>query len=792
MVQVKLCKVMKKAALFLCAMLIGTAAVSQAQQLRDKRVHSRGMLHETIYNTGEIGRAWYYRNHDETSNPLMEWPGNSATVIDGVRYPGQHNIIGGGVHIAMNYAGQNPFGYPAANPFDLKARVFSFCGSSGQHIPLTVAGIYCFPMELERSENFPVLESGDLNPDYDPDEAEEIIYTKFATNSGITVERTSRAWSYPDYDDMIIYEYTFENTGDLNGDGVSDTTATLYEVLLGVSYGMGTSMMGYQRWYGTWEYDFMYKSDARGYWDRHRWLNYVMNVGNGPRSDLRTDQDPRLKQRGAGKPDPVHFYDFAETGRAGGGLMSPQAAGYQVLYYDVNNLADSTETFAMNPQFLDSARTVIDPRGFIKQPFINKVFSGNSRESKMEQHIVTFKRYSQVYTEWREKTYPPSLIGATEEPYSDEWVGRGEFNFRQSWKSVGHYLSFGPYTLEPGEKVHLAVAEVVGYGATEDPDDVDEGGGLGEAIDEQMRWHYPPRWNDAVAMLNAEGEVAEILTDNYLEEFGYPDYVNSDVKTVKDVADKAWFAYSGRSNDAIPYWPEENGPRGTYQVPMPPPAPAIALRSNGQAHTEIEWGPQVEQFEHPRLTGPVDRYRVSKSPHPIGPWTTITEVQPGSSDDVNAEGNYMAVDTETKVGESQYYAVTSVDAQGNESGKTNLRQHETQLGAVTHEPGDELSAIHVVPNPFYVESNFSGGGSGNSQSTPSDQIGFYGLPQQATIRIYSYAGQLVETIEHDADEYSTAYYQVSRNHQEIASGVYFYVVETPDGAAFRGKFVIIK
>ena len=784
---------MKKAALILCSVLLGTATAADAQQLRDKRIHSRGMLHETLYNTGEIGRAWFYGDGtDETTDPLMEWPGNSSIVIDGVRYPGQHNTIGGGVHISMNYAGDNPFGYPAANPFDLNARIYTFCGSSGQHIPLTVAGIYCFPMELERVENFPVLESGELNPEYDPDEAEEIIYTKFATNSGITVERTSRAWSYPDYDDMIIYEYTFENTGDLDGDGVSDTTATLYEVLLGVSYGIGPSMLGYQRWYGTWEYDYMYKSDARSYFDRHRWLNYTMNVGNGPRSDLRTDQDPRLKQRGAGKPDPVHFYDFAETGRAGGGLMSPQAAGFQVLFYDIENLATADETFAMNPQFLDSLQSEVDPRGFIKQPFINKVLSGNTREDKMEQHIVTFKRYSGTYTQFRADNYPPSAVGSTEDQNTEEWVGRGAFNFRQSWKSVGHYLSFGPYTLEPGEKVHLSVAEVVGYGATVDPNDVDEGGGLGEAIDEQMPWHYPPRWNDTVAMLDANGEVLEILTENYLAEFGYPDYVNSDVRTVKDVADKAWHAYSGRANDEIPYWPEEAGPDGVYAIPVPPPAPAIFTRSNEQADTEIEWGRQVEDFQHPRLTGPVDRFVVYKSPHPIGPWSVLAEVPVGSSEHMNAEGNYQAVDTDTKVGESQYYAVTSVDAEGNESGKTNLTQHQTQLGAVSREPGDELTNIHVVPNPFYVESNFGGGGSGNSQNTPTDQIGFYGLPAQCTIRIYSYAGQLVETLEHNADAYSTAYYQVSRNHQEIASGIYFYVVETPDGAAFRGKFVIIK
>ena len=29
-------------------------------------------------------------------------------------------------------------------------------------------------------------------------------------------------WSYPDFDDFIIYEYTFHNNGDANGDGQPD------------------------------------------------------------------------------------------------------------------------------------------------------------------------------------------------------------------------------------------------------------------------------------------------------------------------------------------------------------------------------------------------------------------------------------------------------------------------------------------------------------------------------------------------------------------------------------------
>ena len=61
-----------------------------------------------------------------------------------------------------------------------------------------------------------------------------------------------------------------------------------------------------------------------------------------------------------------------------------------------------------------------------------------------------------------------------------------------------------------------------------------------------------------------------------------------------------------------------------------------------------------------------------------------------------------------------------------------------------------------------------------------------------SIRIFSYAGQLVQKIEHDVAIYSAAWFQVTRNDQDIASGIYFYVVTTPDGQKESGKFIVIK
>ena len=67
--------------------------------------------------------------------------------------------------------------------------------------------------------------------------------------------------------------------------------------------------------------------------------------------------------------------------------------------------------------------------------------------------------------------------------------------------------------------------------------------------------------------------------------------------------------------------------------------------------------------------------------------------------------------------------------------------------------------------------------------------------KKCTIRIFSYSGQLVRTLEHDTPEtegYSHEWFQITRNNQILASGVYFFTVDdAATGKRATGKFVII-
>jgi len=106
-----------------------------------------------------------------------------------------------------------------------------------------------------------------------------------------------------------------------------------------------------------------------------------------------------------------------------------------------------------------------------------------------------------------------------------------------------------------------------------------------------------------------------------------------------------------------------------------------------------------------------------------------------------------------------------------------------------------LGAVHTVPDPYYVTNSF--------ETTTTDKIiRFVNLPARAVIRIYSSSGVLVRVLEHNSEQRGTSDEDVSvlggeetwdvrnRNNQVVASGVYFYHIESGD-ARKVGRFTVV-
>jgi hypothetical protein len=99
---------------------------------------------------------------------------------------------------------------------------------------------------------------------------------------------------------------------------------------------------------------------------------------------------------------------------------------------------------------------------------------------------------------------------------------------------------------------------------------------------------------------------------------------------------------------------------------------------------------------------------------------------------------------------------------------------------------------YVVPNPYLGMASFEQ--APYAQTGRGDRrIEFRGLPVNATVRIYTITGELVQTLHHDSGfQNYIAWNMRSKDNLEIAPGLYIYHVEAPGEDDYIDKFAIIK
>jgi hypothetical protein len=110
----------------------------------------------------------------------------------------------------------------------------------------------------------------------------------------------------------------------------------------------------------------------------------------------------------------------------------------------------------------------------------------------------------------------------------------------------------------------------------------------------------------------------------------------------------------------------------------------------------------------------------------------------------------------------------------------------TVANALRQTTRSDLSQVHTIPDPYYRT---------NSYETGDDQkvIKFVNLPDRAIIRIYTLSGILVKVIEHNSSTFGGQADWDVRNTggRLVASGVYFYHLESPSGARRVGRMTLV-
>ncbi|HEY2955960.1 MAG TPA: hypothetical protein VGK89_12000 [Candidatus Eisenbacteria bacterium] len=186
-------------------------------------------------------------------------------------------------------------------------------------------------------------------------------------------------------------------------------------------------------------------------------------------------------------------------------------------------------------------------------------------------------------------------------------------------------------------------------------------------------------------------------------------------------------------------------------------------------------------------------------------------------------GFYRFEDNEVRNGFLYFYSVTAYDSSFD--GETEGRKSAVEAEGVTPQAATKAGqAVWVVPNPYKGRQRIADRPSTwdltpNATDPTGTHIDFMGLPPgRWTIRIYTVAGDLVQEIrstdavnqslrgpvttpggvlpgfnrqQDTANDGQASWNLISRNGQDIVSGVYLFVVDSSAGLQ-RGRFVVIR
>ena len=167
---------------------------------------------------------------------------------------------------------------------------------------------------------------------------------------------------------------------------------------------------------------------------------------------------------------------------------------------------------------------------------------------------------------------------------------------------------------------------------------------------------------------------------------------------------------------------------------------------------------------------------------------------------------YKYVDTSVHDGMYYFYSVTAYDHVISHGVPTKVGYYgdpssnfhfTTPLSDAQPAAAYQQKEVYVVPNPATKGAMRPWQLQPNNEDPTGIKVEFRNLPMcRASVRIYTVSGDLVQTLFHDgsAGDGTLRWDLVSRNGQDVTSGVYLFAVEPDNGKFPRtiGKFVVIR
>ncbi len=370
-------------------------------------------------------------------------------------------------------------------------------------------------------------------------------------------------------------------------------------------------------------------------------------------------------------------------------------------------------------------------------------------------------------------------------------------------------LSFGPYEINPLDTLKLVIAYIGGENFVVQYGDYDY-----TDIALNASWAYRIFDNPGIDTPLP----GDTVGDGYKGEFVIYDTTGGSL----DDGDTVWV-----TGDGVP----------DFVGPPPPPIPSIQVIPANQRITLL-WDNASEYYKNIFLstlkevpsgldTNYFEGYRVYRSETGApGEWTFLREFDRMDFTDstnsvpiawnngmpkdtlINGKKYYKYVDRGVLNYSPIFYSITAFDKGWpiNEGTILPILESSLQGNKVTAYPSprsDETTGeVIVIPNPYrasqtqkYIDLKWEDK-EGYGWSVGKRRICFANLPGKCTLKIFSLAGDLINTIEHDFAKSNRGYEDwnlISRDLSTVVSGIYLFSVEKhPGGEIQVGKFVIIK
>ncbi len=581
-----------------------------------------------------------------------------------------------------------------------------------------------FPLQFKMISRFAppeVYVDGELSYDkpVDNDEvdptmaADRMLVAVVNSQLGITMTRKIMQFSQDYHDNYFIYDYTFTNTGNTDGDADIELPNTTLE--------------------GVYFY-FQYRNSvcAATRYVIGNATGWGINAMNDARGDgLKPDppgENFRAQFTWHGKYPAFTLYD-----NIGGPIWNP-GSGVGTTEADTTGRLGATQFIGVVTLHAD--RSATDKTDDPAQPSTTST-EGSDEPLQSNNDAFNIPKMTLEYG-WMSKGHQPR--------HADRVEPSGNFIEQTGDPALGTPGGFsiangyGPYTLRPGESIRIVMAE----GAA----------GLSRERQETIGRQYK------------RGQIT--------------------------AREKNTWVMSGRDSLFQMFRRALANFTSGYAIPRPPLPPKSVNVESGGDRIVVSWetyegsDPNLAGFEIYRAAGSKDSTHVLI--HTAGP------------------GDRSYADTSPIRGRDYYYYVVSVGKPENNTGggltpsgalrssryytqtynQANLKR---QAGPpVTSGDVNEAGAIRVVPNPFHISAP-----RGTLRFDQPNQIKFFNIPGQCTIRIFTESGELIQTIEHTDGSGDEEWNSITSSNQVIVSGLYLAVVtDKATGKSSVVKFVVVR